>query len=112
MARFTHEEAVMAEKRELVEQSAEERLHRADELAREAAGYWQTTLRGLFALPNATVLSFTSAVFYLTGIAEQSYKRIESIGGRIGDEISRELKEFPRAAALPESERVKRQPSA
>jgi hypothetical protein len=112
MTRFTNEEAVMAEKRESLDQAPEQRLERAEELAREAAGYWQTTLRGLFAFPNATVLSLTSAVFYVTGLAEQSYQRIESIGGRIGDQISRELKELPRATALPEAERAKRQPSA
>ncbi len=101
----------MAEKREaVVDQTAEKRIERAEQLAREAAGYWQTTLHGLFALPNATVLSVSSAVLYATAIAEQSYKRIEVLGGRIGDEVSRELKEFPRAF-LPQGNGSKHQPT-
>jgi hypothetical protein len=90
------------------EQSTESRIERAEQLGREAAGYWQTTLRGLFALPNATVLSLSSAVLFASALAEQSFRRIETLGGRIGDEISRELREFPRTM-LPESERAKRQ---
>jgi hypothetical protein len=43
----------------------ENRIQRAGQLAREAASYWQTTLRGLFALPNAMALSVSSAVLYL-----------------------------------------------
>ncbi len=103
----------MADKREaMVEQGAESRIERAGQLAQEAAGYWQTTLRGLFALPNATVLSVSSAVLYMTGIAEQSFKRIEALTGRVGGEISRELGEVARTATLLEPERAKRQPSA
>jgi hypothetical protein len=103
----------MAEKRDpMVEQAAEHRMERAEQLAREAGGYWQTALRGLFALPNAAVLSLSSAVLYVTALAEASYRRVETLGGRIGNEISRELKEVPRASALLEAERAKRQPSA
>jgi hypothetical protein len=102
----------MADKRDGVEHSAETRIERAEQLSREAAGYWQITLRGLFALPNATVLSLSSAVMLVSGLAEQSFRRIEALSGRIGDEISRELKEFPKASALLEAERQKRQPSA
>jgi len=103
----------MAEKREsVVEQVAEDRIERSQQLGREALSYWQTTLRGLFALPNATVLSVSSAVLYVTGIAEQSFKRIEALTGRVGGEHSRELGEVPRTATLSEPERAKRQPSA
>jgi hypothetical protein len=62
-------------------------------------------------LPNATALSL-SAVLFMTGVAEQGYKRIEALTGRIGGEISRELSEAARAAALPEAERAKRQATA
>ncbi len=103
----------MADQRNVTtEQGAEDRIERAEQLAREAAGYWQTTVRGLFAFPNATALSVSSAVLYLTGLAEQSYKRIEALTGRLGGEISRELGEVARTATLPEPERAKRQPSA
>src|SRR5579863_9435069 len=101
----------MADKRDSVEQSAESRIDRAEQLGREAAGYWQTAMRGLFALPNAAALSLSSAVLFVSGMAEQSFRRIEALSGRIGDEISRELKEFPKTSALPEAERPKRQPS-
>jgi hypothetical protein len=102
----------MAEKREAtVEHGAETRIERSEELGREALGYWQTTLRGIFALPNATALSVSSAVLYMTGVAELAYKRIELLGGRIGGEIQRELGEARRAGSLPEGER-KRQATA
>jgi hypothetical protein len=104
-------EVVMVEKREL-EQGAEDRLERSEQLRQEALGYWQTALRGLFALPNATVLSVSSAVLYTTGIAEIAYKRIEALSGRIGGEVTRELVEVRRAATLPEPERSKRQPAS
>lgn len=103
----------MAEKREpVVEQGAEDRIERSEQLGREALGYWQTALRGLFALPNATALSVSSAVLYTTGIAEVAYKRIEALTGRIGGEVTRELGEVRRTATLPEPERSKRQPTA
>ncbi len=60
-------------------------------------------------LPNATALSLSSAVLFMTGVAEQGHKRIEALTGRIGGEISRELSEAARGAALPEAERAKRQ---
>jgi hypothetical protein len=97
---------------EKMEQSAESRIDRAEQLGREAAGYWQTAMRGLFALPSAMVLSVSSSVLFLSGVAEQSFRRIEALSGRIGDEVSRELREVSRLSALPESERAKRQPSA
>lgn len=97
---------------ELEHHSVEDRIERAEQLGREAASYWQTALRGLFALPNAAVLSLSSAVLFVSGMAEQSFKRIESLSGRIGDEISRELKESQRTSALLESERGRRQPTA
>jgi hypothetical protein len=103
----------MAEKREsMMAQAAGERIERAEQLAREAASYWQTTLRGLFALPNATALSLSSAVLYATGIAEQSYRRLEALSGRIGGEITREVGEVTRAATLRERERAKQPPLA
>jgi hypothetical protein len=102
----------MADKREaVVEQGPEARIERSEQLAREALGYWQTALRGLFALPNATALSLSSAALFATGVAEQGFKRIEALTGRIGGEITREIGEVTRTA-LPESERAKRQPSA
>jgi hypothetical protein len=103
----------MAEKREpVMEQAAEERIERSEQLAREALGFWQTTVRGLFAFPNATALSLSAAVLYASGVAEQAYRRIETLTGRLGGEITRELGEVRRAATLPEPERAKRQPSA
>ena len=103
----------MAEKHEsAVEQRAEERIERSEELAREAFGYWQTTLRAVSALPNATALSLSAAVLYASGVVEQAYRRIETLTGRLGGEITRELGEARRAATLPEPERAKRQPSA
>jgi len=105
----------MAERREAVaDHGADERIERSGQLAQEALGYWQEALRGLFALPNATALSLSSLAMYATGIAEQSYKRFETLTGRIGGEITRELGEATRAVAatLPEPERAKRQPSA
>jgi hypothetical protein len=98
----------MADKREtFMEQNAEARMERAEQLAHEAAIYWQTAMRGLFALPNATALSLSSAVLYVTGIAEQSYRRIEALTGRIGGEITREVGEAARAATLREPERAR-----
>jgi len=94
------------------EHRAEDRIERAEQLGREAASYWQVALRGMFALPNATVLSLSSAVLFVSGLAEQSFRRIEALSGRIGNEISRELKESRQASALPEGERARRQPSA
>ena len=103
----------MAEKREsVVEQVAEDRIERSQQLGREALSYWQTTLRGLFALPNATALSLSSATLYATGVVELAYKRIELLTGRIGGEITRELGEVRRAAALSEPERPKRPATA
>jgi hypothetical protein len=100
----------MAEKREaMMEQGVDGRIERSEELAREALGYWQTTLRGLFALPNATVLSLSSGVLYASAVAEQAYKRIESLTGRVSGEITRELGEVRRTNTLPEAERSKRQ---
>jgi hypothetical protein len=99
----------MAEK--LADQNPEARIERAEQLAREAQSYWQLALRGLFAFPNATALSVSSAILYLTGIAEQSYRRIESLSGRISSEVTREISEATRAT-LPEPDRVKRQPTA
>ena len=102
----------MAEKREsVVEQGAEERIERAEQLGHEALGYWQTALRGLFALPNATALSLSSASLYATGIAELAYRRMELLTGRIGGEITKELGEVRRLATS-EPERGKRQASA
>jgi hypothetical protein len=107
-------EVVMADKREgvVVEQGAEDRIERAGQLAREAMGYWQTTLRGLWAIPNATTLSVSSAVLYATGTAERAYQRVASLTGRIGADITREIGETRRAVPLTEPERAKRQPSA
>jgi hypothetical protein len=98
----------MADKGETVlEQGAEARIDRALQLAHEAGAYWQTALRGLFALPNATALSLSSAVLYVTGIAEQSYQRIEALTERIGGEITREVGEATRAATLRKEERAR-----
>jgi hypothetical protein len=97
---------------ETQEHSAENRIERAEQLRHEAASYWQVALRGMFALPNATVLSISSAVLFVSGLAEQSFRRIEALSGRIGEEISRELKESRQASALPEAERARRHPTA
>jgi hypothetical protein len=102
----------MAEKRETLERGPEDRIAQAEQLGREAAGYWQTTARGLFALPNATILSLSSAVLYATALAEQAYQRVELLTERIGGEITREIGGDRRSAALPESERARRQPTA
>jgi hypothetical protein len=100
----------MAEKRETLEQGPEDRIAQAEQLGREAAGYWHTTVRGLLALPNATILSLSSGVLFATGFAEQAYQRVELLTERIGGEITREIGGNRRGAALPESAR--RQPTA
>jgi hypothetical protein len=107
-----NEEVVMAEKREVLSGDAEDRIERAEEVAEEAKVYWQTALRGLFALPNAAALSLTSAVLYSTGAFERSYRRLEQLTGKIGESVSRELNEVRKTATLPEPERPKKQPSA
>jgi hypothetical protein len=102
----------MAEKREaVVEQGADDRIARSEQVAKEAAAYWETTLRGLFALPNATALSVASVVLYTTGALERTYRRMEQLTSRIGEDISRQL-ENARTQSLPEPERAKRQASA
>lgn len=113
LGHYSYEEAAMAEKRESVgEQGAEDRIARSEQIGREALNYWQTALRGLFALPNAAMLSLSSGTLYATGVVELAYKRIEMLTGRIGGEITRELGEVRRAAALSEPERAKRPASA
>jgi len=63
-----------------------------EQLAAEAKQCWETVLRGVFAIPNATALSLSAAALYTTGVAERAYRRIERLTGRIGGRASVQLK--------------------
>lgn len=103
----------MGEIRETMEQGAEGRADQmAEKLAREAMGQWWIALRGMSALPTATVLSVASTAMYMTAFAERWFELFETSIWRVREETKRERHEAPRAVASPDGGEKSKQPRA